>query len=387
MEEIGSKRRQVRDWIGEKVKDPTLRPFAVIAKSSDVCNYQCSYCYVEHNSSVPIMPLETAKIALEKIIGYIGGKRKINFIWHGGEPLMAGPEFFVKIVEFSEQFHDSNIEHCIQTNGSLLTDDFLIFCAEKAVTVSLSFDGPAEIHDMNRKDLNGKGTHYRTMQALQKIKKAGLTLGCVCVLHKQNVDRIAELYQFFSSNRINFRVNPVVRSGRAVNNYNALALTPVEYGLAMRRLFDLWFYDNGAIQVEPLHTIVGNYVGPSIWGCDYHGNCLKNIISINPDGTVYPCGRFAGLEKFRLGNITRNTLRSIFATPLFRTLSGRSAETIESCRDCIFSEVCNGGCMITAHMARGNVYDRDYYCQGRKILFAHIAQRLKQSLDKAAISI
>jgi len=383
---VESKTLNVQEWIGKKIKDPKLRPFAVIAKSSDICNYQCSYCYVEHNSNVSIMPIETAIIAMEKIVKYIGSDRKINFIWHGGEPLMAGTDFFVKVHEFSERFCDNRIEHNIQTNGSLLTDDFLTFCAEKEIGISLSFDGPEKIHDMNRKNLNNNGTHHKTMEALEKIKKLGLTPGCVCVLHKQNINHIEELYQFFKSNEINFRINPIVRSGRAVHNYNALAVTSMEYGKAMCKLFDLWFYDDGVIQVEPLHTIIGNFVSPNIWGCDYHGNCLKNIISINPDGSVYPCGRFAGLDKFQLGNIKKDVLESMFDTKLFHRLSNRNLNTVEGCSSCIFKEICNAGCMITAYMAKGNIYDKDYYCEGRKTLFAHIAYKLKQHLDEAVIS-
>ena len=377
--------QSLREWIGKKEKDPRQRPFAVIVKSSDICNYDCSYCYVEHQSAVSIMPIDTAKVVVRKIVEHIGGSRKINFIWHGGEPLMAGSDFFREIVEFSYELGDNALEHCIQTNGSLLTDDFVAFCAENKVAVSLSFDGPEVIHDMNRKDRGGNGTHQKTMEALEKIKRAGLTPGCVCVLHRQNIDHVEALYQFFRLNRINFRVNPVVRSGRAAHNYNTLAVTPREYGRAMRKLFDLWFCDTGIIHVEPLHTIVGNFISPTIWGCDYHGNCLQSIVSVNPDGSVYPCGRFAGLEDFRLGDIEKDSLASIFGSNLFRTLSNRNTATVENCSDCAFSEICNAGCMITAHMARGNIHDQDYYCEGRKMLFAHIAGCIKQHLDEAAI--
>lgn len=381
----GKSKQEIQKWIGEKIKDPVYRPFAVIAKSSDTCNYNCSYCYVEHNSNIVLMPIETAKNAVEKIVRYINNERKINFIWHGGEPLLAGSNFFNEIIKYSKQFNHSKIEHCIQTNGSLLTNDLLKYCSENNVAVSLSFDGPENIHDLNRKDKDGLGTHNRTMGALEKIKEAGLTAGCVCVLHKQNVNRIEELYNFFKTNKINFRINPVVRSGRAVSNYNNLAVTAVEYGNAMKKLFDIWFYDDGGIQVEPLHTIVGNFASPFIWGCDYHGNCLKSIISINPDGSVYPCGRFAGLEKFRLGNINEDSLESMFNTPLFEKLSNRNTGTVKACSKCTFKEICNTGCMITAHMANGNIYDQDYYCKGRKILFAHIADKLMQQLDAAEI--
>jgi len=206
------------------------------------------------------------------------------------------------------------------------------------------------------------------------------------VLHKGTIERIEDIYHFFVQHGIHFRINPVVKSGRAVSRYNELAITAAEYGEAMCRLFDLWFSDTGKIQVEPLHTILGNFIAPTVWGCDFHGKCLETIISINPDGTVYPCGRFAGLEEFKLGDIENNDLPEMFATDVYKRLQTRSLETVPGCSGCEFAEICNTGCMITAHMARGNILDRDYYCQGRKKIFRHIAARLEEHLHRIEVA-
>lgn len=382
---VPTPRRSLADWIGTKVRDPLQRPFAVIAKSTDICNYRCSYCYVEHGSTAPIMSLDTAKIAIDRVAAHVGPGRPINFIWHGGEPLLADAEFFAGVVEHTASLSRFCIRHCLQTNGSRLTDEFLAFCLDSGIAVSLSFDGPAEIHDANRRDARGRGTHTRTLEALARLRRAGLASGCVCVLHRQNVDRVDELYDFFRGERLNVRINPVVRSGRAASHYNDLSIAPREYGKAMIRLFDRWFDDDATILVEPLHTILGNFVGPTIWGCDYHGRCLESIISINPDGEVYPCGRFAGLVDFRLGDIHTDSIATLFSSPLYRRLSQRSADVVPGCRRCSFREVCNGGCMITAHMADGDIFGQDYYCEGRKMLFAHVARRLRDHLERVAV--
>jgi uncharacterized protein len=150
----------------------------------------------------------------------------------------------------------------------------------------------------------------------------------------------------------------------------------------MCKLFDNWFEEQDPIQVEPLHTIVGNFISSSVWGCDYHGDCLKSIISINPDGKVYPCGRFAGLEQFLLGSIIEcRNLQELFKTKIFHELTKRNRNTVKGCSECEFVEICNTGCMITAHMAHGKIYDPDYYCPGRKMLFSHIANKLRDYLD------
>ena len=376
-----------KQWIGKKCTDPRRRPFAVIMKSTDICNYACHYCYVENHCTISRMPIEIAKKTIEKVLSYLGPGRKVNFIWHGGEPLLSGKGFFVEVADFCETFHRNPIENSVQTNGSLLDRSFLDFCKERGFMVSLSIDGPRDIHDIHRTTAKGDGTFDDALRALDLMREAGLTPGCVCVLNKANVGRIDDLYRFFSTNKVNVRINPVVRSGRAVAAYNELAISATEYGQAMCRLFDHWFQDDYRIQIEPLYTILGNFISPVVWGCDYHGHCLESIISVNPDGSIYPCGRFAGLEEFRIGSVLEDSdLHHLFTADLFHRLTRRSIATVTGCADCTFAEICNAGCMITAYMARHNINDRDYYCEGRRMIFAHIASQLRMHLDSIAVA-
>ena len=374
--------RPLKNWIGSKTPDSRNRPFAVILKSADRCNYSCHYCYVEEHCAVPVMPISTAKAAIERVLSYVGPHRKVNLIWHGGEPLLTGQRFYAQMLEICRQFPENVIEHCIQTNGALLTDEFVQFCASNRILISLSLDGPESITDAHRRTAAGDGTFCRTMRAFEMLRSHGMVLGCVCVLHQGNVNRIEELYDFFALHGINVRINPVVKSGRAADGYNLLSISPAEYGKAMCRLFDLWFDDKYRIQVDPLFTILGNLVSPTVWGCDYQGRCLESIIAINPDGSVFPCGRFAGMSDFRLGNIVEDSdLTALFSREPFLKLNSRGPETVEGCADCEFVQICNAGCMVTAYMSRHNCGDRDYYCEGRQMLFRHMTTRLKHHLE------
>lgn len=372
--------------IDNKIKDPVKRPFAVIMKCAEACNYYCDYCYVEKHSIKDIMDAGTAALAIDKVLQFVGPARKVNFVWHGGEPLLAGRSFFESISLHTARYPDNPIEHCIQTNGSRLTGQLLDFFNRNNFLVSVSLDGPRHLHDLHRRKKNGSGTFAEVMRAVDLLRTKNAFASCVAVLHKGNIQHMEEIYRFFVQNGIHFRINPVVKSGRAVSRYNDLAITADQYGEAMCRLFDLWFSDTGKIQVEPLHTILGNFIAPTVWGCDFHGKCLETIISINPDGAVYPCGRFAGLEEFRLGHIEENDLPEMFASDVCKTLQERSLETVPGCAECEYAEICNTGCMITAHMARGNILDRDYYCRGRKRLFSHIAARLEEHLQRIEVA-
>ena len=380
---LKTKSFKFKDLIGKKDRDPLKRPFAVIVRCSEICNYLCSYCYAEHNSNVPIMPIKTARSIIEKVLEYVSPRRRVHFVWHGGEPLFAGFDFFEKVMDICNEYKNYSIKNSIQTNGSLLTQEFTEFCIKNNISISLSLDGPEEIHNSNRKDKKGKGTFNKTLRAINILKKYNLKVYCVCVLHKKNIKRIKQLYNFFKTNNINIRLNPIVRAGNAINVYNSLAITAKEYGNAMCKLFDLWFDDDSHIRIEPLHTLIGNIIFPTIWGCDFHGKCLASIISINPDGNIYPCGRFEGLENFLIGNINKcKNLNTLFNSKIYKELLKRTPDSIKRCSMCEFVEICNGGCMVTAYMSHSNIYDADYYCLGRKMIFKHIILILKLYLNR-----
>jgi uncharacterized protein len=324
------------------------------------------------------MNLETAEIMMDKTVQYVGDKT-LYFVWHGGEPLLSGLDFFYGIHDITKKYDHLKIVHGIQTNGAFIDKDFIRFCKETGFKVSTSLDGPMDMNDSTRKDKDGSGTFDRTMAFIKTMRQEGIDVSCVSVLHKNNISNIDQMYRFFKKEKINFRINPVVKAGNAVNNYNLLAISPKEYGTAMCKLFDLWFDDdNGeSLFLDPLVTIVGNIIEDQVWGCNYQGRCLQSIISITPDGNIYPCGRFIGIPEFYLGNILEcESLKQAFDSDLYRTLSERCVDNIPGCKRCDFAVICNAGCMITAHMANSNIFDSDYYCAGRKKLFGHILKRL-----------
>lgn len=188
------------------------------------------------------------------------------------------------------------------------------------------------------------------------------------------------IYNFMRETGIQFRINPIIKSESNANNYEAFSITPQEYGQAMIELFDLWFFDNKVIHIDPLNLIVGNMVSDSIWGCDFHGGCLRDIICINPDGNLYPCGQLAGNELFYLGNILENSFESIFRHPVFINTKKRGPGTIAECQTCEFVKICNGGCMVSAWMSGKGIFSPDYFCAGRRLLFTHIKMRIKEEI-------
>ncbi len=357
------------------------RPFAVIVRCADTCNYACTYCYSQPEEIHGLMNSKTAVEVIKKVTNYCGTHRQIHFVWHGGEPLLCGIDFFKSIVAKCEELSQFHIVNSIQTNGYLLNQQFVDFCISNKITISTSMDGPEKVHNINRLDKNGIGTFFSTKQAVELLRNNNINPSCVTVFHRHSIPRLREIYEFFRDNQINFRVNPVVKIKGGANSYNDLAISSIEYGESMCDLFDWWFQDDPKIRIEPFHTIIGNFIDDNVWGCDNHGQCLRSIISINPNGDIFPCGRFTSESEFNLGNINQcSSLEDVFSGELYSSLSSRDASTIDECKNCQFGPICNGGCMVTGYMARGEIFDKDYYCAGRRMLFHHILSKVHQSV-------
>ncbi|MCU0286764.1 MAG: SPASM domain-containing protein [Acidobacteria bacterium] len=354
-------------------------PFAAIIKPIDDCNLACPYCYVNRKTGKLKMSNTVLETTIAKISELIQNRRCVHFIWHGGEPLLLNFNFYDKIIAFQAKYCSSmKIVNCIQTNGTLLTEEKIKFFAGNNFSISLSIDGPEAIHNINRKYANGQGTFAKIMEAVHLLREYKQVIGAVVVLTRAALANIKSIYLFMRESGIQFRINPIIKSGSNAGNYDLFSITPSEYGQAMIELFDLWFFDNKVIHIDPLNLIVGNMISNSIWGCDFHGGCLRDIICINPDGNLYPCGQLAGDEQFYLGNILKDSFEDIFKNPVFMEIRKRRPEVLAECSRCEFVKICNGGCMVSAWMSGKGIFSPDYFCAGRRLLFSHIRMRIKE---------
>lgn len=374
------KKIATENW--EKLKK-ARHPFAAIIKPTDNCNMACPYCYVDHKSTKLWMEDDVLEATIMKMTELIQNQRSIHFIWHGGEPLLLGLDFFKKVIALQRKYClGMKIENCIQTNGTLLTEEIVQFFVKNHFSISLSIDGPASIHNINRKFSNGEGSFDKVMQSVTLLRKYRQVIGAVAVMTKATLPNIGDLYSFMKQLSIQFRINPIIQSESDRQNYKVNGITALEYGKAMQELFDLWFFDDTPIHIDPINLIVGNMISNTVWGCDYHGGCLQDIICINPDGNLYPCGQFAGNEEFYMGNILKDSIETILSSPVFIKVRQRSPKLIEECQSCEFMGICNAGCMLAAWMRGKGILAPDYFCEGRKLLFAHIRKRLKDEIDR-----
>jgi len=339
-----------------------------------------------------VMSMSTLHNAMNQVVNYAKGRR-ITFIWHGGEPLLLDLKFYQEVAEVSRTLRDRghSIRNAIQTNGTLVTDALLDFITkERDFRLGLSLDGPEVVNDFSRPKADGSGSFKQILQTITAIRErearaqdVSIGSGVICIIGRHNIKHLDALYDFFKSHQINFKVNPLVMAGRATCS---LAVTPMEYGEAMCRLFDLWIDDPNTIRIDPFQEIMTSLISGTPSSCNFSDSCAKTFVSIGPLGDIYPCGRFDGMSEFRLGNVNDpDGLKMALSSPEHAKLGSRGKFLSGgggSCSGCQYLPICNGGCMHIAHIS-GDVMGKDPFCAMYKSLYGHISKKLHAALAKA----
>ena len=357
------------------------RHITVIVMTSSQCNLSCGYCYARASQ-----PLET-RMSVSKIGQLIRncslGFDSVKFIWHGGEPLFMGMDFYKTVVKAQQevkQVRGVGFVNTMQTNGLLVTSEWLNFCRDYGFSFALSFDAPPDVHDIQRPDKRNEVTVDDYLRIFEKIRGASFPLGLLCVVTSLNVDRGKEIFEFFKSvGATSYSLLPLI-SVPSVNSSNV----PSNDQLARlyKTTFDLWLDSpNEFKSIEPVDTMMRSLMGQEPYLCSFNASCLVKMITITPTGEVVPCGSFDP-ARFTLGNVFEDPLTDILLgerTMELRRMRDRHIE--ECCGECDFVSICRGGCRDTALWSSGK-YEGDYpYCQARKDAFEYIQRRLRVILS------
>ncbi len=360
-----------------KDKLDVRKSLTVIIEPTHECNLSCKYCYVDKNAEKGRMNNKTLKNSIQKIAIFHGKGIKSLFEWHGGEPLLVGLDFFKEVINVQKEMGvEYEFENSIQTNGTLITEEIADFFKENNFFVGLSLDGPRALNNKTRRYKNGRGTFGDILRSIGILRERGMEVGTIVTLNKQNIKDVKLIYQFLKEYKINAKFNPIVKSSRAIENYEELAISPEEFEEARLELFDMWFNDKQSPHLYCFESTLKNILSKNHFHeCTFSDSCQKDFISIGPQGDAYPCGEFDGNKKFRYGNINEGSLEAIFSHPMRKKLLKR-AESIEECKDCDYQKLCGGGCMRNAYAFSGNVMDKDPYCPAYKSLFRHISNKI-----------
>lgn len=358
--------------------------FSVVVKPTHLCNLSCTYCY---NDDVrePVMSPATLERVVAQTFSYASHhapQRLVSFIWHGGEPTLPGVKFYERVAALQAEHGEGvTYNNSLQTNGTLLDDRWLEFLRQHRYTVSISIDGPAELHDRYRVDRKGRGSFARVQRGIDAVKDAGIPLGVCVVISRANIDHVEEIYDFLAAQGLRFNVIPLNRSGGAREYYSDVGLAADEYAGAWIRMYDRWFdADADYVYCSDFVFKTRAILAGRPADCIGLEQCSDTNISVDPVGDVYPCATLSGTPRTCYGNIVTDDLDVLMAGAVAQ--DHRNRRTDPQCAVCRWQHVCHGGCQARAFKFFGDHHERDYYCPSLFRIYEHVARRLADRLDR-----
>lgn len=343
----------------------------------------CTYCYVLEKTTER-MSLSLAERIIDELLNHNTPAEPTRLIWHGGEPLLAGLPFYRHICKYiREKYPDHMVEHFIQTNGTLLNDEWIDFFLEYGFSVGVSLDGWKELHDACRKTRGGEGTFETVFRNIMHARERGLIVGVLSVITRKSLANIEDLFWFFYRNKLDFGFHPV--TSLTPETDEKLAITWEEFADISIKMFELGFF-----QPEPrvtsatptLHYAMAIMMGYPSGFCVLERSCAREYISVEPSGRVHVCDRFAGNDELSYGNLAESSLEEILSSPVRKMFLQRWEVIGEECKDCEWQSICYGGCPHEAYARNGSILSRDPNCEAYKRIFSHIADTIFMELRK-----
>ena len=366
--------------------------FATMVKPvGSACNLDCAYCY--YRDKAEIYSSRQAVMSTDVLESYIRQYLEtvnlpvVTFCWHGGEPLLAGIDFYRKAVELQQRYAAGRqIENTLQTNGVLVNDEWCSFFRENSFLVGVSLDGPKDIHDAYRRDCGGIPTYDRVIAAVEKMYRNNVEYNILATVNSMSEGRGREVYGFLRgiSNFIQFL--PVVEYVQMREGKRPLIVSPDAedavpapwsvsakgFGKFMCDVFDEWIKcDVGSRFVQLFDVTLANWCGvpPSL--CAFCETCGDAPV-VEHNGDVYSCDHFVYPE-YRLGNIMSSTLADMYTSQEHQAFGRDKREALPmECKRCAYSFLCRGECPKHRFaVARNGEPYMNTLCEGYKEFFRH----------------
>lgn len=315
---------------------------------SGACNMHCGYCFYKdvmqnrEYACLPKMELETLEMMVRRAMRYADGA--VYFAFQGGEPTLAGLDFYEALVSFERKYNVRNlpIYNSLQTNGYDLSDEMIDFFAREHFLLGVSLDGDSFAHDRMRVDREGRPTFSRIQTNLERLRKAKVDVNILCVVNAFVAQRPRETFEALKSFKYLQYIaclDPLDGKGKEYS------LSVQSYSGFLKRSFDL-YYDawskNDPVSIRNFDNYVGILLGRPPENCAMSGNCGQYFL-VESDGGVYPCD-FYVLDEWRLGNILETPFNRIANSERARVFQSESAVLPQKCRGCKWLRLCRNGC-------------------------------------------
>lgn len=354
-----------------------MKKITPIIHLTNNCNLRCKYCYVSHkNQSIHLLTNENIDLILLSIkqIVLFNLPNCTRIILHGGEPLLTSlsvlESFFEKIISF-----DSRISFSIQTNLTLLNDDYSNLFKKYNVNVGFSLDGCNQTQNQLRVDAFGNSTYENVICNYKKACDIGLSPGAIITINRFHLNKEKELLDFIESMHLKCNIRPAYPV-----DSNTYCMTPNEYAIFFNRLFDIWLENESyeTFNIGEFESIVREILGgkKECRGCSKSECCSKNFLSIDTMGRCYPCNRLHGIQEFYLGNLSKESVDVIIQRSISKNINRWEKLKNTECINCEIQDFCYGGCPAIAYSVYGNYYRKDYFCESFRLIFKHVNKKI-----------
>ncbi|MGL4670531.1 MAG: TIGR04083 family peptide-modifying radical SAM enzyme [Methanobacteriaceae archaeon] len=343
------------------------------------CQSNCKYCWGSEKGS-EIMDISI----IESTVKWLADFRDepVHFTFHGGEPLLAGYDFYKKVLPILKNTK-THMEagFSLQSNIWLLTEELATLFSEYGVSISTSIDGPPKINDYQR----GEGYFNKTMASYKLAKEKGINVSFVCTFTDYSKDKKDEVYEFFRDNGFNIKLHGALPSLRS-DNADPWALDSIDHGNLLVALLDRYLEDLDKFEIKDFdHLCKSSFIRRGTL-CTF-ADCMGDTLAIGHNGDIYPCYRFVGMKEYVMGNVKdAPSMEELKQSSAWEKLEDFRTFVDNNCNDCNYIKFCRGGCPYNAIVANnGDSKSVDPQCEAYKIIFSDISKRANKDFLSSSI--
>lgn len=381
------------------IAHPFAHPFYVMAKPvGPQCNLKCSYCYyLEKRRLFDRGPFRMSDALLQQFVrDYIEAQTSPNvlFTWHGGEPLLLPVSFYERALYWQQRYAGGrHIDNCIQTNGTLINDEWAAFFSRNRFLVGVSIDGPQSVHDALRPH-----SFDRVMRGITLLNRYGVEWNAMATVNSLNVGRPLEFYRFFKQIDCHYlQFTPIVErywpathrllaADEQGGEMTETSISSQQWGTFLCAIFDEWVrHDVGTTFVQLFDATLANWAGVVPGICSLAPVCGQ-CAALEHNGDLYSCDHFV-FPAYRLGNIRHQSITAMMYGERQRLFGQRKLSALtRQCRECPYLHLCHGECPKNRFVT--DCYGQpghNYLCDGYRQFFAHSAPAMaymKAALDE-----
>jgi len=361
-----------------------MTPFSLLIKPTSAdCNLHCEYCfYLDHNSLYPETKVHRmSDSVLERMIASYMALEQSHYVfsWQGGEPTLMGLDFFQKVIKLQTKHRrkGAGVTNTLQTNATLIDDNFARFLYQNKFLVGVSLDGPENVHNKYRKTTDGKGTHSRVLKGIEILKRNKVELNILTLVNSANVHMGKEIFNYLYDAGFKYQQYIPCVEFNAHDEIQPYAVDGPAWGKFLCDVFDAW------LGKDPLKTSVRLFDAILLLMLDgtYHlcrmaGNCCQYCV-VEYNGDVYPCDFFV-LPDLWLGNIMKTSWQELLSSSRYQKFGALKTAWHQQCSNCEYLIFCSGDCLKHRIYNGHDAQNLSWLCEGWKIFFAYSLPEFKK---------